>query len=248
MRALMLEFAKLRRKNVWLICFATAALCLIWMARSAARTIQGSSDGTTSLLYTAPIVNSIVLTLFAAIISSQACETDHEARALKELLCLQRPVTLFAAKLVCSLVLITFTVALETGGLAILAAYKSFTDQLDVIEFAVFAICQIGPAFTVAAVVQAVALRWENQFASLALGLALSLAGLFSLFFPPVVQRFIPSGYFGLLSCVRMNWDAAAHVMSFYIVPFAWGDAALLAAICATVIAVSSVWFSRKEL
>ncbi|WP_298580433.1 ABC transporter permease [uncultured Olegusella sp.] len=84
MRALMLEFAKLRRKKVWLICFATAALCLIWMAPSAARTIQGSSDGTTSLLYMAPIVNSIVLTLFAAIISSQACETDHEARALKE--------------------------------------------------------------------------------------------------------------------------------------------------------------------
>ncbi len=248
MCALMLEFAKLRRRNVWLICFGTAALCLIWMASSAARTAQGSSDGTTSLLYMAPIVNSIVLTLFAAVISSQACETDHEAQALKELLCLQRPATLFAAKLVCSLTLITITVALETGGLAILAAYKGFTDQLGVVEFAAFAICQIGPTFMVAAVVQAVALRWENQFVSLALGLALSLAGLFSLFFPPVIQRLVPSGYFGLLSCVRMDWDAATHVTSFYTVPFTWGDAVLLVAICATVIAVSSVWFSRKEL
>lgn len=248
MGALALEFAKLRRKNVWLVCLGTAALCLMWMATDAARADQGASDGTASLLYMAPLVNAIVLTLFAAVISSRVCETDHEAQALKELLCLQRPAALFAAKLACSFVLIVATVALETAGLAALAAYKGFTDQLGPFELAAFAACQIGPTFTVAALVQAVALRWENQFASLAVGLALSLAGLFSLFFPPVVQRLIPSGYFGLLSCVRLDWDAAARVTSFYTVPFSWGDAALLAAICAAVIAASAIWFSRKEL
>ncbi|WP_303133495.1 ABC transporter permease [uncultured Olsenella sp.] len=248
MRALSLEFAKLRRKNVWLICLGVAALCLMWVATDAARAAQGAPDGTASLLYMTPLVNAIVLTLFAAVVSSRLCETDHEAQALKELLCLQRPGSLFAAKLACSLVLITATVALETAGIAALASYKGFADQVGIAGLAAFAACQIGPTFTVAAVVQAVALRWENQFASLALGLALSLAGLFSLFFSPVVQRLIPSGYFGLLSCVRMDWDVATRATSFYTVPFAWGDAALLAAICAAVIAVSATWFSRKEL
>lgn len=95
---------------------------------------------------------------------------------------------------------------------------------------------------------QAVALRWESQFASLAVGLALSPAGLFSLFFPPAVQRLVPSGYFGLLSRVRLDWDGTSYAASFYTVPFAWGDAALLAVICAAVIALSALWFSRKEL
>ena len=248
MRALTLEFAKLRRKNVWLVCLGVAALCLTWVATGAARAAQGAPDGTASMLYMAPLVNAIVLTLFAAVVSSRVCEVDHEARALKELLCLQRPGTLFAAKLTCSLVLIATTVVLEAVGIAALASYKGFADQLGIAELAAFAACQVGPTFTVAAVVQAVALRWENQFASLALGLALSLAGLFSLFFPPVVQRLVPSGYFGLLSCVRMDWDGVTHATSFYAVPFAWGDAILLAAICAAVIAVSAIWFSRKEL
>lgn len=248
MGVLMLEFAKLRRKNVWLVCLGTAALCLIWMATDAARADQGASDGTASLLYMAPLINAIVLTLFAAIVASRVCEVDHEAQALKDLLCLQRAGALFAAKLACSLVLITITVALETVGLAALASYKGFTDQLEVIELVAFAACQVGPAFTVAAIVQAIALRWENQFASLAVGLALSLAGLFSLFFPPIVQRLVPSGYFGLISCVRMEWDRAARVTTFYTVPFAWGDAALLAAICAAVIVLSAWWFSRREL
>jgi hypothetical protein len=248
MGALMLEFAKLRRKSAWLVCLGTAALCLMWMATGAARADQGASDGTASLLYMAPLVNAIVLTLFAAVVASRVCEVDHEAQALKDLLCLQRAGALFAAKLACSLVLITATVALETAALAALASYKGFADQLGAVELAAFAACQVGPAFTVAAVVQAVALRWENQFASLAVGLALSLAGLFSLFFPPIVQRLMPSGYFGLLSCVRMEWDRAAQVTSFYAVPFAWGDAALLVALCAAVVALSAWWFSRKEL
>lgn len=248
MGTLRLEFAKLRRKSVWLICLGTAALCLMWVATDAARADQGAPDGMASLLYMAPLVNAIVLTLFAAVVSSRVCEVDHEAQALKELLCLQQSGALFSAKLACSLVLIVATVALETAGLAALAAYKGFTDQLGAIELAAFAACQVGPTFTVAAVVQAVALRWENQFASLAVGLALSLAGLFSLFFPPIVQRLVPSGYFGLLSCVLLDWDSATRVTSFYTVPFSWGDAALLAAICVAVIAVSALWFSRKEL
>ncbi|WP_283170023.1 ABC transporter permease [Curtanaerobium respiraculi] len=248
MGALAIEFSKLRRKNVWLVCLGAAALCLVWVSADVARTAQGSPDGTASMLYAAPLVNSIVLTLFAAVISSRVCEVDHKAQALKELLCAQRAGSLFAAKLACSLVLITATVVLETAGLAALASYKGFTDQLGIAGLAAFAACQVGPAFTVAAIVQAIALRWENQFASLALGLALSLAGLFSLFFPPAVQRLVPSGYFGLLSCVNMDWDGTAHTTSFHTVPFAWPDAALLAAICGVVIAVSAVWFSRKEL
>lgn len=248
MGALMLEFAKLKRKNVWLVCLGTAALCLMWMASDAARAAQGAADGTASLLYMAPLVNAIIMTLFAAVVASRVCEVDHEAQALKELLCLQRAGTVFAAKLLCSLVLIAVAVVLETVGLAALASYKGFADQLGIAELAAFAARQMGPAFVVAVLVQAIALRWENQFASLAVGLGLSLAGLFSLFFPPAVQRLIPSGYFGLLSCVLMEWDPVTKTTSFYSVPFPWGDAALLAAMCAALIAASAWWFSRREL
>ena len=247
MGALMLEFAKLKRKNVWLVCLGTAALCLMWIASDAARAAQGAADGTASLLYMAPLVNAIVMTLFAAVVASRVCEVDHEAQALKELLCLQRAGTVFAAKLICSLVLIAVAVVLETVGLAALASYKGFADQLGIAELATFAVCQMGPAFVVAVLVQAIALRWENQFASLAVGLGLSLAGLFSLFFPPAVQRLVPSGYFGLLSCVLMEWDPVTKTTSFYSVPFPWGDAALLAAMCAALIAASAWWFSRRE-
>jgi hypothetical protein len=45
-----------------------------------------------------------------------------------------------------------------------------------------------------------------------------------------------------------MDWDAATRTTSFYSVPFPWGDAALLAAMCAALVAVSAWWFSRKEL
>lgn len=248
MGAVMLEFAKIRRKRLWLACLGAAAACLMWAAAGVVRTEQGSPDGTASLLYAAPLINAIVITLLAAVVASSVCEVDHESQALKELLCLQRAGTVFAAKLACILVLITVAVALEAAGLAALASFKEFPDQVGVAALAAFAMCQIGPAFVVAALVQAVALRWENQFVSLAMGLGLSLAGLFSLFFPPAVQRLLPSGYFGLLSCVRMDWDPATRTVSYYPTSFPWADAAILAAICAALVAVSAFWFSRKEL
>lgn len=248
MTAFLIEFSKLRRKHAWLLSMGAAAVCLFWMSASVVRSNEGATDGMTALLFDAPLINAIVMTLFATIITSRVCEVDHEAHALKELLCLREASALFAAKLLCALTFSVIAIALETAGMAALAAYKNYSDQLSLTELVTFAATQLAPTFTVAALVQAIALRWENQFATLAVGLALSLAGLFSMFFPPAFQRLVPSGYFGLLSCVRMEWDPSAQAVSYVTVPFSWGDTALLAGICTAVIVVSAIWFSRKEL
>lgn len=248
MDAFTLEFAKLRRKSVWLISLGAAAVCVLWLSVDASRTAVGAPDGTSGLLYGAPLINAIVMTLLAAVVASRVCDVDHEAHALKQLLCLQRPGAVFAAKLACSLVIIVSAIALEAAGIALLAAYRSFADQRGLVELVAFAAAQTLPACAVAVLVQAVSLRWENQFASLALGLALSLAGLFALFFPPAIQRLVPSSYFGLLSRVGMDWDPLTRAVSFHTLPFSWPDATLLALVCAALVAVSARWFSRKEL
>ena len=113
--------------------------------------------------------------------------------------------------------------------------------------WAVFFFSQLASCLGIVVIVGSIALRWENQFVSIATGLALSLAGLFSSFLPAVLQRLVPSGYFTLLSCTRIDWVASISAPVFYETPFSWRDLMLLAAISAAFLSWSYASFSRRE-
>lgn len=247
MRTLALEFAKLHRKHVWLIVLAMVAATLVWVYVGARQEGAGSPSGWQSMLYSAPLMNSIFLSLLAAVVASRVADVDHEADAWKELLCLQRTAPLLAGKLACAALIMLCATALETAGIMVIGQAMGFPDMPGASTWAVFLLSQLASCLGIVAIVGSIALRWENQFVSIATGLALSLAGLFSSFLLAVLQRLVPSGYFTLLSCTRIDWRASTSAPVFYEMAFSWGDLMLLAAISAVFISWSFISFSRRE-
>lgn len=248
--ALSLELAKLRRKRVPLVVMTMVGATLAWVAIGARQEGAGSPDGWSAMLYSAPLINAIFLSLLASVVSSRVIDVDHEASAWKQLLCLQPARQLLFAKLACAALIMAMSVALETAGMLAIGHLLRFPGLPGLPTWLTFAGSQFASCLVIVTIIQAVAIRWENQFVSMSVGLALSLAGLFAGLFPEVVLRLVPSGYFMLLSTMRINWDAAAttHQVSYYQTAFSWGDLALLVVVCAVAVALSFRSFSRREL
>jgi len=247
MRSLRLEFAKLRRKHVLLTALVLIAAVLTWMCVSARQDGRGSASGWNSMFYAAPLMNSVFLSLLAAVVASRVADVDHEADAWKQLLCLQRTGALLAAKLVCTVLVMGFAIALELAGTIVIGRVMGFPDMPGSSAWGSLFASQLTASLCMVSIVGAIALRWENQFIAIGSGLALSLAGLFSSFLPTALARLVPSGYFTLLSTLRIDWAAGSSAPVFYDIAPPLTDYALVAVICLAACAFAYASFSRKE-
>ena len=248
MRNLVLEFAKLRRKRVALVVFALVAAVLAWLYADAHGEGMASPRGWHSLFFAAPIMNSVFLSLLASVVASRVADVDHEANAWKQLLCLQRTEGLLAAKLVCAMLVMTFAVALELAGIAAIGRMWQFSDLPAQGSWVSLALSQLVSSFCMVSIVGAIAITWENQFVAIACGLTLSLAGLFSSFLPTALQRLIPSGYFTLLTTMRVDWGAGAGAAVFSEAPLPLFDYVLAVSLLFAACALTCAAFSRKEI
>lgn len=249
MRNLRLEFAKLRRKHVALASLLLVAAVLAWLSMDAHQEGPGSAAGWHSLHYAAPIMNSVFLSLLASVVASRVADVDHEAHAYKQLLCLQRSGSLLAAKATYAALVMALSVLAELAGMAVLGQYMGFVDTPGTATWGSLLVSQLAASLFVVTLVGAIALWWENQFVSIACGLALSLAGLFSSFLPTPLQRLVPSGYFTLLTTLRIEWVGATGTFEpqFSETAPPLGDYALLAAFTVSACIFAYVGFSRKE-
>ena len=95
---------------------------------------------------------------------------------------------------------------------------------------------------------QGLSLRFANQAAPLVCGIFGSFLGTLSMLFPDWLVRFVPWGYYGLLSLARMDWDPETQFSQFF---WRWpqaGDVALLLCWAALFFAVGWTLFVRKEV
>lgn len=247
MRGLMLEFSKLRRKHVPLIVLALVAATLAWLSADAHGEGAGSATGWHSLLFAAPIMNSVFLALLSSVVASRVADVDHEANAWKQLLCLQGTGSLLVAKLVCAMLVMGMAVVLELAGIFVVGRMWGFPDLPGLGSWGVFALSQVVASLCMVSIVGAIALVWENQFVAIACGLALSLAGLFSGFLPTALQRLVPSGYYTLLTTLRVDWASGSSAPLFSEVALPLVDYALAAMFSVVACACAYATFSRRE-
>ena len=248
MRSLTLEFAKLRRKHVLLIVLALVVAVIAWLFADAHGEGRGSATGWHSLFFAAPIMNSVFFSLLSTVVASRVADVDHEANAWKQLLCLQGTGSLLVAKLACALLVVALAVALELAGIIVIGRMWEFPDLPTLGSWVSLALSQLVASLCMVSLVGAIALLWENQFVAVAWGLALSLAGLFSSFLPTALQRLVPSGYYTLLTTMRVDWGSGASAPVFYETALPIVDYALVAAFSIAACAYACVMFSRKEI
>ncbi|WP_377937793.1 ABC transporter permease [Alloscardovia venturai] len=234
---------KMRRQHIWLV-----LLISVPILAKCATTGKGSiADGYTRSFYGAPLYNAILMPILCATIASRICENEYEGHAFKQLMTMQKPRELFTAKFVVAALLMAIVCCVQPITILVTGKMYHYADAVTASDILFFAFSQYIVCIFFIIVIQIISLYVENQFVPMSIGVILSLLGLFSMFFPPSVMRFMPSSYFALLNFVGMNWDRAGRSVSYYRMGYPWGYVAILAAVIIALYTVSLRWFVNKE-
>lgn len=249
MKAIKLECYKLRRKRLWLIALAMGLTVALWMTVGLRDLdADGRAEGFSDILYQAPLLNSIVLPVFIAVLVSRSCDMEHKGGALKSLFTMQTPESLFMAKLALDGAYLLAAILLQAASFLLIGRVCGFTEALAPRELLLYVFSQWLVSMFLALLIQILALRYVNQFIPMTVGLIGGFLGLMAMFFPPVVMRLAPSAYYGLLSTVRMDWDSVTRTVDYYRVPFSLGDCALLCVAGLVLFIVGLRRFAKREV
>lgn len=217
MNLLRLEGAKNRRRKTPLLCATILAAELLWVGAYLAR--QDAEDllwGWMLLLYNLSMVDAVILPLSVATLASRSAELEHRGNTWKLLETMVSPDRLYAVKLGWGALVLAGLLVLRAGLFLGVGVATGFPGPVPWGRFALFTLLSWLVSLMVYALQQGISLRFANQAAALVCGIAGSFLGLLSLLFPPALTRCVPWGYYGLLSLVGMDWDAATRVTTFF--------------------------------
>jgi hypothetical protein len=249
MKALAIEFYKLRRRKVWLIVAALIGAQLMW-ALWAFRNLndRGLKQGWLLCLYQFPLLNSIMMPVIAAVVASRLSDAEHKGRTLKLLETVMPAGKLFDAKFLCGAAYMLAAAVLQLLVIVIAGYAKGFEGAPPVPMLGYYFLFTVGVSLTILALQQVLSLMFVNQMTPLAVGLIGSFTGLLTLFLPQGMQKYIIWGSYGALMLVGMDWDRAAHIVDYYWRPVDWQAFASLAAIFCAIYIIGRRLFVRKEI
>lgn len=219
------EFKKSHHLKIQLIPLSFLFILFLWaywINRNP--TPADQAQGYSYIFYQLPILNCILMPILIAVIASRLCDMEVNGQTLKLLYTLQTKRSFYDLKFLHEfLYLLLFTVG---EGFLILFCGKhfGFTEVLSL----PLLFLHMGITLLVGSVIltlqHILSLLAENQIIPLIVGLCGSFLGLFSMFFPPAVARFVLWGYFGFFTPFGMDWNPDTRVIHFYPVPFPLRD------------------------
>lgn len=217
MTLLKLEFYKCRRRHVGLVCAGVLAAELVWMGAFFARqSPEEMAAGWLLMLYNLDMVDAIILPISIATLASRNCELEHKGSSWKLLETMAAPGKIYAAKFLWGALVLGALLSVRSAAFIGVGVACRFSGGIPWGRFGIFTLISWAVSLMVYALQQGLALRFANQAAALVCGIVGSFLGILSMLFPPVLIRFVPWGYYGLLSLVRMDWNAATRVTKFF--------------------------------
>lgn len=249
MRLIGMEFFKCRRRQVPLICLALIAAQLLWMGVSISRMeLEEMSDGWKLLLHSLTVIDAVMLPLTVAAIASRSCELEHRGHTLKLLETVRTPGALFDAKLAWGAVWIALLLLGREIVLTVYCLCTGFPLSVPWGRLALHLLFSFAVSLTIYVLQESLSLLFANQAVALVAGIFGSFVGLFTLFFPPAVQRLVLWSYYGVLALTVQDWNAATRVTHFYWLEPNWPGLGLLAVWFLLLLAVGRSLFVRKEV
>lgn len=235
--ALHAELQKAHRRHDLAVVLGIALILLLWANSADPRRADELATGYTSLLYSLPMMNAVVLPIGMAALASRIWDAETKGESCKLLFTLQSRGSLFWGKAALGMAENLLLCAVECACVVLLGRLKGFTEVLQPTQLFWF----FATTFMVNAMLYFflfyLSLRIANQIAALAVGFCGALVGLFASYMPRGFACFVPFGYYVQLGTVGMDWDSASRLTSFYPLPTPWwllGVTAALTVLCIT--------------
>lgn len=249
MKALAMEFHKIRHRKIWAIVAVLILVQLLW-ALWALRKMDARdlTMGWRYCLYQFPMLNAIMMPVVAAVVASKLSEVEHKGQAIKLLETVMPAGKLFDAKFGCGALYLLVAVGLQVMMITIGGTVKGFQGAVPLDKLGYYLLFTTAVNLTILLFQQVLSLLFVNQMVPFSVGLIGGLAGLFTMFFPQNVERLVLWGYYGILMFVRLDWDRATRITDFYYAPIDWAGFVTLAIIFCAIYVIGRTLFVRKEM
>ncbi|WP_136089915.1 ABC transporter permease [Auritidibacter ignavus] len=206
MKALGLEFSKLKRKRLWLTVLLVLGFEVVWvlllLINAFGRDISGAPKDTGFVIGQVSQVHTIFASIFATVIVSRLAAMEHDGGTMPMLFAAnQSRGSLFRAKYLLAAGLSTFATLVIVAAVSALAAAQGVA--LDMGLIGVWLLGLVLATLAIVAIQLFLALLFQRQAVTLTVGIIGGLIGSSAGFVPPAVASLVPWQYPGLITPVR---------------------------------------------
>lgn len=248
MKSIRIEWRKIKRKHFALVVLGTLLLLLFWQLWSTSRMDETDLiQGWMGLLYQMPLLNCIVLPIMTGVLASRISDIEHKGNTFSMLRLLIQNRSIYFAKIYLGVFFVGITTLGEVMMMLMLGFLRGFITSPPW----GFLIYFFGYTLLVSIALYLfqllLSLILKNQLIPIGISIMGSFIGLFSLYMPGRIQEFFVWGYYGVLSNVRMNWDAVSRIIDYYWTPLNWGGIVVIVAFSIVITVLGYRLFIRKE-
>lgn len=243
----LLKIERQKSKGQYLAVIEAAVLALIAVYEWKTMDTAERSTGWMNLLYSIPILLSMIHPILMAVLASRLSELEYQGNTFKWLYPRINPKDLIYAKAGYGALHILVLCILESTVSMFIGTVLHFEGALPLNIFALFTLSNFCISFMIYVLQLGLSIRRANQIAALSIGSAGTFIGIFILFLPPVLSYLLPWGYYGVMMPVAMSYDSAAKLMSFTWLPYRWTGLLLILAWTALFAFLIRLQISRTE-
>lgn len=246
---LAVEKQKVKYRRIWVIAAGVLLTQFLWAAWTFQKAdAQRLAQGYSYLFYQMPVLNAILMPVLIAVIASRLCDAETKGDTFKLLFTMQKSGTFYDCKLIFGIRYMFMAVVLQLVIILLIGKIFGFTEKLDYGTAVIYCLVTLIVNIVILLVQQFLSLISSNQILPLSAGLAGGFLGLFSMFFPPAVQKLVLWGYYAICMPIKMNYNEADRVMSFSKIPFQAGTLIGFIIAGGLIYAATKYMFMKKEV
>lgn len=213
MKALALEYFKIRRKKIWVMLTLFLAAEMIWAAMSISISISRSASNANweALIFSIASMNGLFLPIISAIVVSRICDMEHKGSTWKMLMTTNIGRNeVYTAKYVCSNSLILYGILAQAVFIVAFGLSKNIPGPLPFSLLGQFVIGTLLTTLAITALQQWLSLTVHNQAFALCLGMLGGFIGTTSGLFPAGVRHLFIWSYYMDLTPVTYIYGASS--------------------------------------
>ncbi|MBM7855326.1 hypothetical protein JOC37_001719 [Desulfohalotomaculum tongense] len=207
-KAVTLEFFKLRRKKIFLMITLFLGFEILWAFMSVSISLSRNPNSPVweSILTTTASMNGLFLPIICAIVSSRICDMENKGNTWKLLISsnMNRK-SIYASKYLCSCTLLLYGIVLQAFAITVFGIVKSSTGMLPLSLITRFIGGAMLASMIILALQQWITLAIKNQAFALCFGMIGGFLGMTAYFFPETVRRIIIWSYYTELCPIKYH-------------------------------------------
>lgn len=209
MKAILLEFYKLRHKHLFLMMTLILLVEITWAFMATSMSISRNPEIARweTLMLMLSTMNGLFLPILSAICVSRICDTEHKGNTWKLLLAISvKRGHLYAAKYMCACLVMLWICILQVFSISAFGIIKGFDDPVPFLLLGQFLSGTVLTNMVIIALQQWVSMAVKNQAFALTLGMIGGFIGLAADLFPFGIRRLFVWSYYSGLSPIKQNY------------------------------------------